>query len=70
MLFVYMKCRFSLSYRELEEMMMIRGAMVDHSTLQRWVKRFVSLILEKAVEFSDRRYYLTDDHSIVQVTID
>jgi putative transposase len=39
-----MKCRFSLSYRELEEMMMIRGSMVDHSTLQRWVKRFVSLI--------------------------
>ncbi|HZX13943.1 MAG TPA: IS6 family transposase [Thermodesulfobacteriota bacterium] len=44
MLFVYMKCRFSLSYRDLEEMMMIRGADVDHSTLQRWVKRFVSLI--------------------------
>lgn len=44
MLFVYMKCRFSLSYRELEEMMMIRGAAIDHSTLQRWVKRFVSLI--------------------------
>jgi len=44
MLFVYMKCRFSLSYRELEEMMIIRGAEVDHSTLQRWVKRFVSLI--------------------------
>ena len=44
MLFVYMKCRFSLNYRELEEMMIIRGAEVDHSTLQRWVKRFVSLI--------------------------
>jgi len=44
MLFVYMKCRFSLSYRELEEVMVIRGALVDHSTLQRWVKRFVSLI--------------------------
>jgi transposase-like protein len=40
MLFVYMKCRFSLSYRELEEMMSIRVANVDHSTLQRWVKRF------------------------------
>jgi len=39
-----MKCRFSLSYRELEEMMMIRGAIVDHSTLQRWFKRFVCLI--------------------------
>ena len=44
MLFVYMKCRFSLSYRELEEIMMIRGAEIDHSTLQRWVKRFVPLI--------------------------
>lgn len=44
MLFVYMKCRFSLSYRELEEMMMIRGASIDHATLQRWVKRFVRLI--------------------------
>ena len=28
MLFVYMKCRFSLSYRELEEMMQIRGAVL------------------------------------------
>jgi transposase-like protein len=44
MLFVYMKCRFSLSYRDLEEMMMIRGAKIDHATLQRWVKRFVFLI--------------------------
>lgn len=44
MLFVYMKCRFSLSYRELEEMMMIRGGSVDHATLQRWVKRFLRLI--------------------------
>lgn len=44
MMFVYMKCRFSLSYRDLEEMMMMRGAVVDHSTLQRWVKRFVILI--------------------------
>lgn len=33
MLFVSMKCRFSISYRDLEEMMQIRGAFVDHSTL-------------------------------------
>ena len=39
-----MKCRFSLSYRELEEMMIMRGVSVDHSTLQRWVKRFTRLI--------------------------
>ena len=44
MLFVYMKCRFSLSYRDLEEIMMIRGANIDHSMLQRWVRRFFSLI--------------------------
>lgn len=44
MLFVYMKCRFSLSYRDLEEMAYIRGAIIDHSTLQRWVMKFVPLI--------------------------
>lgn len=44
LLFLYMKARFSLSYRDLEEMMMIRGASIDHSTLQRWVRRFSSLI--------------------------
>jgi len=44
MLFVYMKLRFTLSYRDLEEMMIIRGAFVDHSTLQRWVKCFSRLI--------------------------
>ncbi len=33
MLFVYIKCRFSLSYRDLEEMASIRGAKIDHATL-------------------------------------
>ena len=44
MLFVYMKCRFSLSYRDLEEMASIRGATIDHATLQRWVIKFIPLI--------------------------
>ncbi len=44
MLFVYMRCRFSLSYRELEEMAIIRGVTIDHATLQRWMIRFVRLI--------------------------
>lgn len=48
MLFVYMKGRFSLSYRDLEEIMSIKGANIDHSTLQRWVSRF-SFIIDKAV---------------------
>lgn len=32
MLFVYMKCSFSLRYRDLEEMTRIRGANIDHAT--------------------------------------
>jgi transposase-like protein len=42
-LFVNMKSRFSLSYGELTEMMIIRGSSVDHSTLQRWVRRFIRM---------------------------
>jgi len=42
-----MKCRFSLSYRDLEEMMQMRGAVIDHSTLQRWVRRFARLISDR-----------------------
>jgi len=48
MLFVYMKFRFSLSYRDLEEMSSIRGALIDHSTLQRWVTKF-SFLIDKLV---------------------
>ena len=37
---VYFKLRFTLSYRDVEEMMFIRGVIVDHSTIQRWVFKF------------------------------
>jgi len=30
-------CRYPLSYRNLEEMMIERGLEVDHSTINRWV---------------------------------
>ncbi|MBW4542527.1 MAG: IS6 family transposase [Myxacorys chilensis ATA2-1-KO14] len=33
-------CRYSLSYRDLEEMMAERGIQVDHSTINRWVLKF------------------------------
>jgi transposase, IS6 family len=32
--------RYSLSYRDLEEMMAERGLRVDHSTIARWVLRY------------------------------
>jgi transposase, IS6 family len=35
-----MRCRYSLSYRDLEEMVRERGLAVDHVTLIRWVQRY------------------------------
>ena len=37
---VYFKLRFTLSYRDVEELMSIRGIKVDYSTIQRWVFKF------------------------------
>jgi len=33
-------CRYALSYRDLEEMMVERGITVDHSTINRWVQAY------------------------------
>ena len=41
---VYCKLRFSLSYRDVEELLSIRGITVDHATIQRWVYKFTPLI--------------------------
>lgn len=41
---VYFKLRFMLSYRDVEELMKIRGVIVDHATIQRWVYKFASLL--------------------------
>ncbi|NQZ68905.1 MAG: IS6 family transposase [Lentisphaeria bacterium] len=40
-------CSYSLSYRNIEEMMLERGIKIDHSTLNRWVVHFAPK-LEKA----------------------
>jgi len=44
---VYFKLRFSLSYRDVEELLSIRGVQVDHATKQRWVYKFTPLIEKK-----------------------
>ncbi|MCV9934588.1 IS6 family transposase [Flavobacterium sp. LS1R47] len=41
---VYFKLRFTLSYRDVEEIMKIRGVIVDHATIQRWVYKFMPFI--------------------------
>ena len=44
---VFFKFRFGLSYREIEELMAIRGVKVNHATIQRWVFKFTSLLEKK-----------------------
>lgn len=51
---VYWYLVYSLSLRNLEEMMAERGIIVDHSTLHRWVIRLVPL-LDKAFRRHKRR---------------
>lgn len=53
-LFFYMKSRFSLSYKALEVMMIIRGGNIDHATLQKWFKRFVRLIDDRVCKRKQR----------------
>jgi len=44
---IYFKLRFTLSYRDVEELLAIRGVKVDHSTIQRWVFKFSKGIEQK-----------------------
>lgn len=39
--------RYSLSYRDLEEMMTERGLSVDHSTIARWVLRYAPVLNQR-----------------------
>ena len=41
---IYINLRFSLSYRDVEELLSIRGLNVDHATIQRWVCKFTPMI--------------------------
>ncbi len=50
---VYFKLRFTLSYRDVEELLLIRGVKVDHSTIQRWVFKF-SKEIEKNMQSRKR----------------
>jgi hypothetical protein len=34
------RCRYGVSYRDLEEMLTERGVAVDHTTIYRWVQRY------------------------------
>ena len=40
--------RYSLSYRDVEELLAERGIAVDHVTIYRWVQRFTPLLIDAA----------------------
>jgi putative transposase len=45
---IYCYARFALSFRDIEELLQMRGANVDHATIQRWVVRYGSKFAENA----------------------
>ena len=58
---VYFKLRFSLSYRDIEELISIRGVKVDHATIQRWVFKFTPLIEQ---QFRKRKMFLVQAQNL------
>jgi putative transposase len=49
---VYWYLRYSLSYRDIEELMEERGVELDHATVQRWVVKYTPIL---EVEFRKRK---------------
>jgi putative transposase len=41
---VYLKLRFTLSYRDVEEIIKMRGVQFDYATIQSWVYEFTPFI--------------------------
>ena len=48
MLAVRWYLRYGVSYRDVEELLAMRGIEVDHVTIYRWVQRFTALVIEAA----------------------
>src|SRR3954469_15357568 len=58
-------CRYSLSYRDLEEMMRERGLSVDHTTVFRWVQRYAPEInrrMRPHLKMTGTSYRLGETH--------
>ena len=47
MLSLFIKCRYSLSYREVEEIGRLRNLDADHTTILRWINKFMPLLEEE-----------------------
>ncbi len=45
---IFFYVRYSVSYRDLQEIMVERGVEIDHATLNRWVVRYAPQIAAQA----------------------
>jgi len=62
---VYFKLRFSLSYRDVEEIMRIRGVEVDHATIRRWVYKFmpeIEIQMQKRKKVVGKRWRMDETY--------
>jgi IS6 family transposase len=58
-------CRYSLSYRDVEEMMRERGLTVNHVTVFRWVQRYapeIDRLMRPHLKMSGTSYRLDETH--------
>jgi transposase-like protein len=58
-------CKYGISYRDLEEMMMERGFALDHTTLYRWVQHYAPQINKKLSWYKQRysrRWHLDETY--------
>ncbi len=66
---VYLKLRFTLSYRDVEEIMRIRGVEVDYATIQRWVFKFmpeIEIQMRKRKKVVSKRWRMDETYSKVK----
>ncbi|WP_170763120.1 IS6 family transposase [Ruegeria lacuscaerulensis] len=57
--------RFSVSYRDLEEILAERGVSVDHATLNRWIVKYAPLVADRArrqKRFCDRSWRMDETY--------
>jgi len=64
--------RYSLSYRDLEELMTKRGLRIDHSTIARWVLRYAPILNQRMrphvrhLELTRSRAYKKNDQAWIE----
>ena len=53
---IILQCKYALSYRDLEELMIERGVKVDHSTIYRWVYKYAPDFEKKINWYKSYKY--------------